>query len=112
MLPKINRLRKTKEIKRVFKEGGGHREGFLFLRLVKNNLQISRFGFVVSQGVAKKSTLRNKIKRRLRELVRTRLPRIKTGFDVVIIAQPGSGTKNFQDTEKNVENLFKKAKLF
>lgn len=111
MLPKINRLKRTKDIERVFKEGRGHKEDFLFLKLTPSHLGVSRFAFVVGQKVAKKAVLRNKIKRWLREAARIRLPQVRAGFDVVIAAQKRTETKNFQEIEKAVDKILKKAKI-
>jgi len=111
MLPKENRLKKNKDFEKVFKEGKGFKEDLLVLKKVKNNLKNSRFGFVVSKTFFKKATLRNKIKRRLRELVRIKLNEIKKGIDVVIIAKPGLETKDFQEIKEIVNKLFKKAKI-
>ena len=111
MLSKINRLKKQKDIERVFKQGEGIREDFLFLKFVKNNLMTSRFAFIVSLKVSKKAILRNKIKRRLRELVKSRLSKIKKGYDIVLTAVPGLETKDLRGTEEIINKLFKKAKL-
>jgi len=111
MLPKENRLKKNKDFKKVFKDGKGFKEDFLVLKKAKNNLEISRFGFAVSKTFFKKATLRNKIKRRLREAVRIRLNEIKKGIDAVIIAGPGLETKDFREIKEIVNKLFKKAKI-
>lgn len=111
MLLKENRLKKNKDFKKVFKEGKGFKEDFLVLKKAKNNLKISRFGFAVSKTFFKKATLRNKIKRKLRESVRIKLNEIKKGIDVVIIASPGLETKDFREIKEIVNKLFKKAKI-
>ena len=111
MLPKVNRLKRKKDFERVFKKGQGFKEDFLFLKIARNNLKSSRFGFVVSKNFSKKATLRNKIKRRLRELVRINLNKIKKGIDGVLVANPGLETKDFWEIEEVVNKLFKKAKL-
>lgn len=54
---------------------------------MKNNMDVSRFGFVVSKNIDKRATARNRIKRVLRERVRTLLPNLPTGKDVIIIAR-------------------------
>lgn len=110
MLPRQNRLKK-KELEGVFKEGKGFKEDFIFLKITKNNLKVSRFGFVVSQKVSKKATLRNKIKRRLRAGVQTRLAKIKKGWDMVLVAVPGLETKNVWEIEEAINKLFKKANV-
>jgi len=109
MLPARNRLKKKKDFERVFKEGQGFKQGFLYLKIKKNNLKSSRFGFIVSKKISPKATIRNKIKRRLRELVKTKLPEIKKGIDGIIITIPGLEATDFHELEKIVNKLFEKA---
>ena len=108
----INSLKKRIDFDRAFRKGFKYKEDFLSLRVIKNNLRNSRFGFIVSQKVSKKATTRNKIKRRLRAIARVELPGIKNGFDVILVANPGLEGKDFWELEKIVDNVFKKAKLF
>jgi len=112
MVPKKNRLQKKTEIVRVFKKGKGFKEDFLILKLVKNNLEKSRFSFIISQKVSKKATTRNKIKRRLSEIVRLKLKKIKKGIDVILIACPGLEEKDFWEIEKSLDKLFLRANLY
>lgn len=112
MFAQINRLRKKADLERVFKAGIRFKEGFLLLKIVNNGLKNGRFGFVVGQKVSKKAVVRNRIKRKLRELLRVRLPKIKKGVDAVIIVLPGAGTKNIQQMEGMVDNLLRKARIF
>jgi len=111
MLASRNRLKKKKEIERVFKEGKGFLGAFLFLKIVKNNLGISRFCFAVGKSLSRKATVRNKVRRRISELVRLKLKNIKNGIDVVLIALPGTEKKDLQEIEKAVDELFARAKL-
>lgn len=111
MLPIKNRLKKEKDFKRVFKQGKSFKEDFLLLRLAKNDLKVTRFGFVVGLKVSKKASFRNKIKRRLREIVRVKLPKVKTGLDIVLIADKSLADKDFQETETIVDKLFQRAKI-
>lgn len=111
MLPKINRLQKQKDIERVLKKGKDIKEDFLVLKTVKNNLNESRFGFLVSKKISKKANIRNKIKRRLRELIMIRLKKIKIGTDNLIITLPGLEKKDFREIEEKIVRLFKKAKI-
>jgi len=108
MLPKLNRLKKKKDFEKVFKLGRGAKLNFITLKFNENGLENSRFGFVVSSKVSKKAVVRNKIKRRMRESVKKKINNIKKGFDVVLIALPNSKDKDFQETNRVVEKLFKK----
>ena len=113
MLPKINSLKKGKDIERVFEKGKRFKEDFLILKITKNALSQTRFGFIVSKKVSKKATLRNKIKRKLREIVskKGRHPSVtRPGMDILLIALPGLETKDFWEIDETLNKLFKKAK--
>ena len=111
MLPKIDRLRKKKDIERVFGKGKRFKEDFLILKITRNDLSQTRFGFIVSQKVSKKAAVRNKIKRRLRELVRLKLKKLKKGLDALLIVYPGLEIKDFWEIEGTINRLFLKAKI-
>ena len=112
MLPKKNRLKKKKDVERVFKKGKRSKEDFLVLKTVKNDLKNSRFAFVISRKVSKKATLRNKIRRRLSELIRFKIKRVKKGMDLILIAVPGLEEKDFWEINETINKLFQKAKCF
>ncbi len=106
MLPLKNRLKKEEDFKKVFKEGRGFKEGFLYLKAKKGSL---RFGFVVSKKVSPKASVRNKIKRKMREAVQKELPSLKKRADCVIVALPG--LKETGKIEESIKKLLRKAKL-
>ena len=109
MLPRKHRLKKNKDFDKVFKQGKGFREDFLFLKATENGLENSRIGIVVSPKTAKKAFERNLIKRRIREAVRKRLGEIKPGLDIVIVAQSGiSKETSFQTIEKTLDRVLLK----
>jgi len=111
MLAKLNRLKKKKDFGKVFKHGKGAKQDFLALKFNKNNLKNSRFGFVVSSKVSKKAVVRNKVKRRLRESVRSKLDRIKKGFDIVFITFEKIKEKDFEQINSLIEKILKRSKL-
>ena len=111
MLTKINRLKKEKDFEKIFKKGKSFKNSFLILRIVPNNLEESRFGFIVSQKVSKKAVLRNKVKRRLRDIIQKNITEIKKGKDVALIVLPGLEKKSFLETKEILETLLKKTSL-
>lgn len=111
MLVEKNRLKKKKDFENVFKKGKSFKEDFLILKVFPNCLNLTRFGFIVSQKISKKATLRNKIKRKFSELVRLKMKNLKKGIDAVLMALPGIETKDFWEIEEIVNKLFKKAKI-
>lgn len=111
MLSKENRLKKKKDFERVFKKGKGFNEGFLFLKIGKNNLSKSRFAFIISKKTSKKAVDRNRDKRRLREIIRKNISCINPGLDVVLIIQKSTKGKHFSEIEKTTIEVLKKAKI-
>jgi len=111
MLKKVNRLKKKKDFEKVLKKGKGFKEDFLLFKVIKNNLGVSRFGFIISQKISKKATVRNKLKRKLSELVTAKLKKIKKGIDGIFIVSPGLENKDFWEIEGIIEKIFNKTKI-
>jgi len=112
MLPKSSRLQKDKDIEKVFKKGKGLKLDLLLLKTAKSDLDKVRFTFLVSKKVSKKASQRNKTKRRLRDIIRKRIDKLKPGTDNLIIALPGVEEKNSRELEENVESILLKSKLY
>ncbi|MFA5127080.1 MAG: ribonuclease P protein component [Patescibacteria group bacterium] len=87
MLAKAYRLQKDTEIKRLIHSG---KTFFLPQMTIKYLFQANsgiKIGFVVSNKIDKRATVRNQLKRRLREAVRKLLPDLKSGYSLLIIAK-------------------------
>jgi len=106
MFSSKNRLRKREDIYNVFKKGKSLAGNFIFLRFTKNDLNVSRFAVVISSKVSKKSVVRNKIKRQLREAIQKNILEIKQKCDFVIIVKPEIINQKFKDIEKEVNEIF------
>lgn len=111
MLSKQNRLRKKSDFDNVFKRGKPFKSGSLLVKIIKNNLEISRFGFIVSKKVSKKAVERNKIKRWLSGVTMGVQKDIKQGFDIVFFVLPEAKDKNYLEIKNSVIDIFKKTKL-
>ncbi len=115
MLPKINRLTKENDFQAVFKMGKGIKKDFLIFKVLKNNVNKNRFGFIVSKKVSNKATERNKVKRRLRSAVMSELKKNESPFgkkslDVIVIALPLTLKKEFLEIKETVLKFFKELK--
>ena len=111
MLPKINRLIKDSDFKRINSRSRPFFTAGLRLKFLPNGFSQSRFAFVISTKVSKKSTIRNRIKRQLREIIRLNKQKIKPGFDLVISASAKSIGKEYSELESELAELLDKAKL-
>ena len=112
MLPKANRLTKETDFKLLAKKGRLFYSSLFTIKLNKKKNFASRFGVVISAKVSKKAVVRNKVKRRITEIIRLALPKIKSEFDVMILVKPVVAEKNYKEIKEDLEKLFKKARIF
>lgn len=92
----------------MFQQGRHNSGRLVAVRSAPNEVGISRFGYSVSKRVGK-AVVRNKVRRRLREIARSLGP--NEGFDVVIAARPAAAAADFQSLKAEVALLFKRARL-
>ncbi len=78
--------------------------------VLPNGLPISRFGFSVSKRVGG-AVVRNRIRRRVREVVRLQLPQITTGYDVVFVARTPVAQAAYPQIANSVDRLLRLAGL-
>jgi ribonuclease P protein component len=111
MLSKLNRLKKKKDFEATFKKGKFLKSKNFILRFAKNNLEFSRFGFIVSQKVSKKAVVRNKVRRRVSAIIKNSFESIKPGQDIIFIALFGADKKNFSEVKEEVLEILNTSKL-
>lgn len=107
MLTKKNRL--TKKGSFTFVYNKGLRKNASTLGLIYVRGKTLKVGFSVSNKIGK-AVIRNKLKRRLRSIVRELIPRIQTA-QIVIATKPGAEKLEFLQLKQIVFNLFNNAKL-
>jgi ribonuclease P protein component len=111
VLPKQYRLNKNKDFKVIFQKGRNFFIKEFGIKILKNNLEILRFGFIVSNKVTKKANKRNLIKRRMREIVRKNLPNMRIGADAIIIARPEIKNLKFSELKEKIEKALWQIRL-
>jgi ribonuclease P protein component len=85
MLAPNNRLRKPRDITRVYKRGVyGGADGRLSIKAAPSGRAESRVVVVVSKKVDKRAVVRNRIRRRLIEILRAQWATLPGGYDIVI----------------------------
>jgi len=111
MLPKNLRVVKDKEFSAIYKAGSRARSKNLTVTYLKQDQNISRFGFVVSKKQAHRIVRRNRVKRRLRAQVSQLLPRVTAGFDLIISARESVLALSGEELRFELAGLLKKVKL-
>jgi len=112
MLANSGRLKKNKEFDLVFKEGRAVYGEFLGIKSRKNNLDINRFGVLLSTKVSKLAVERNKYKRRIKAIISQENLNIKTGHDCVIIVLPAIINREYSEIKTEIKNIFMKLKFY
>ena len=84
---KQERLIKTKDFRKVYRDGRSYKAGFVVLRLLPNAASTNRVGFSISAKSVKRAFRRNRIKRLFREAYRRNKNVLKKGLDIVFVVR-------------------------
>ena len=104
------RLKKTEHIKRVRLLGESFAHPLIVLFKHPNNVSLTRFGIVAGKPLGN-AVNRNRRKRQLREILRSALPSIKPGWDIIILLRNPSAVATFEELLTAVNILLKRANL-
>ena len=118
MLPPDQRLQKNADFRRVYAQGRSFALGLAVLYVWKRDSRAAledhtglRIGFVVSKKQGK-AVVRNRIKRRLREVVRLQIPELhESACDVIFVARSGLKTATHAEIQTCVKELLRRAGL-
>lgn len=109
MLPKKNRLKKE-DFQKVIQRGIFFSVEDFSVKYFSNHLPHIRVGFAVSKKNFKKAADRNRIKRIMREIIRSFLPQITAQADIVLFYQ-GKKLINFKKAIFQIKKLLIRSKL-
>lgn len=103
---RAQRLRQRREFAAVYRHGRPYRSDLLILRALRTGRPLSRFGFTAGLALGK-AVVRNRLKRRLREAVRS-LP-VAAGWDLVLNARRGAAEADYYRLRAVVSDLMARA---
>lgn len=86
----------------------GHGNGYLVLYARKNSLGINRVGITVSKKLGH-AVVRNRVRRRLREVYRLHEELFAPGWDIVVVARSRCIGADFQKLTQSYLSLCEKA---
>ena len=111
MLAKKFRLHKKSDFDELAKSSHKFYSDNFVLRFVKNNGDFNSFAVVVSKKISLKAVIRNKIRRRVYEIIRLHMNNLKKSFKIIIFVKKGTLEMEYSELKKELLYLFKKAKL-
>lgn len=68
----------------------------------RSELPASRIGIVVTTKLDKRAAVRNRIRRRVREIFRAHRPLLTDSFDIVVIARKNAATLEFTEVRRQI----------
>lgn len=114
----VYRLKKNNEFRMVYRRGKSLANDLLVLYIFKNRRNIdveanlyNKVGISVSKKVGN-SVVRSRTKRLITENYRFKLDNLIKGYDFVFVARTKIKDKSFQNIDKAMDNIFKKAGLY
>lgn len=103
--PKSARLLRTADYRKVYAEGRRRNLGLLVAFARANGERTSRIGITVSRALGG-AVERNRLKRRLREVVRRHRAELGPGWDIVLQPRAAAKTAAFAELEEAIRSFF------
>lgn len=97
-------LKNSRDFGRVYNHRESLANKYLVMYISANSLEYSRIGISVSKKVGN-SVVRHRITRLIRESYRLNKDRIKTGYDIVIVARVNAKGKGYADIDSAFMHL-------
>ena len=79
-------LKKNSDFRRLYAKGKSVVTPYMVLYCRRNSLGVNRLGYTVSTKLGH-AVVRNRVRRRLREIYRLNSPSMKQGWDIVVVAR-------------------------
>ena len=92
-------LKKNSDFRRLYAKGKSAATPYLVVYCRKNRLDRNRVGYTVSTKLGH-AVVRNRVRRRLREIVRLNAALVKPGYDLVLVARSRAVTAEYKQLER------------
>lgn len=103
-------LKENYEFRRTYQKGVSAVSPVMVLYCRKNRLGRNRLGLVSSTKLGH-AVVRNRCRRRLREVYRLEKPQLKTGYDIILVARSRTATAPWTELQKQFVKLCRKLEL-
>jgi ribonuclease P protein component len=117
-LPQAHRLRNRRDYRTVYEQGFRRYSPHLTLIALAPSEQQDRltapktmFGITISKKVSKKAVIRNRIKRQIKGVIRSKLLSISPGWKIIIVVKPKAIECKYEHFLRELEELLKQAKI-
>jgi len=101
-------LRRKAEFAAIAAGGSARSSRLLVLRSLRTEGAPTRIGMATSRSLGG-AVQRNRVRRRLRELVRERYGEMETGWDLLLIARPDAARATYAELREALGSLLKRS---
>ena len=103
-------LKENYEFRRLYQRGASAVGGGMVVYCRKNRLDHNRLGITASVKLGH-AVVRNRARRRLREVYRLNSPRLRQGYDIILVARSRTVTADWKDLNDTFLRLCRKLDL-
>ena len=104
-------LTENRVFQRLYHKGKRAVQSSVVLYYRRTNRQQTRLGLTVGVKIGH-AVVRNRVKRRLREIYRLEEPLLKSGYDLVIVARERAAKADYPALEGEMRRLFESSGLY
>jgi ribonuclease P protein component len=106
----LEMIRSAVDFRAIQTDSRSRAHPLLLLRYRRNDLERTRFGISTGRRVGS-AVVRNRVRRRLRAVLRRLAVDIARGWDVLIVARPAAASASQAELEATLERLLATAEL-
>lgn len=103
-------LKENRDFRRLYRKGATAVDRCMVLYCCRNRLGRNRYGFTVSTKLGK-AVVRNRARRRLREVYRLNSPQLRKGWDIILVARSRTVTASWKELNDTFLRLCRKLDL-
>ncbi len=105
-----NTLKKNSDFRRLYSKGKSAVTPHMVVYCRRNRLGLNRLGYTVSVKLGH-AVVRNRVRRRLREIYRLNASALKSGYDIVIVARSRCVESDYAAMDKAFRKACEKLEL-
>lgn len=107
----MNTIKKYRDFKKAYDQGRSFGNRNLVLYVRKNGTKETRLGITISKKTGN-AVVRNKIRRQVKEIYREFFPKIKDGYDLVLIIRKNVCHISFAKLKSAFDHILKVSRMY
>ena len=104
-------VKENGDFRRIYRKGRSAVSGGVVVYCLKNRKGMSRLGVTVSTKLGH-AVVRNRVRRRIREIFRLSQGKMKQGYDIIVVARTRAAHADYWELKRAFEKTCKKLGLW